>query len=223
MNSFDRDFSKELEACVSKGTANLAVVNSWSPGKSAPPEIHLLRAKEIQVPLEAVNYQLRRSTIYNMIGDFLGMYLSEQLLNGLTNAVIDPEKVQVWLFARVWLNNYSEYLCDPLTQRSVFYKERHDEFLSLLRHMLEFQVNRRLTFKAALASWFPESDLLKEDQTADDDGSDDDNSHHATAPVAVGATFSPSLAVAPTVARRLVLKGLGGPAERSKTRKNRCN
>ena len=118
---------------------------------------------------------------------------------------------------------------EPLTQRSSFYKERHDEFLTLMRHMLDFQVPRRLTFKAALAAWFPESEVFtKEAQTEDDDESETEDapppSGAAVAAVTAAPSAPPAAAQPPvTTVRRLVLKGWGGSAGRNKTRKNQCN
>jgi serine/threonine protein kinase len=238
MNTFERDFTLELEKCVQKGTADITIPKKWSPGRVAPPEIHARNGVASDVPIEAIYYQLRRNNTFQMISDLLGMQLSEHILINISKQEND-EKAQVWMFGRWWFNSYAEYLLDPLTQRSSFYKERHTEFLSLMRHMLEFDVSRRLSFRAALASWFPDSDLFtKEAQSEDDDESD-------VVPPPAAASFAPAVPVpaAPAVpvpaassvpnvpqpsvsvppstnARRLVLKGWGDSAGRNKTRKN---
>lgn len=230
MNTFERDFTSELEKCVKKGTADIPILGSWNPAKSAPPEIHIARGKSAQVPVESMHYQLRRSETFQKISNLLGLTLSESLIDSIAKLPIDEEKVQVWLFARWWFNSYAEYLLDPLTMRSSFYKERHDEFLTLLRYMLEFHASRRLSFRAALASWFPESDVLaKEAQSEDDDESENESPPPPSVPSVPSAqTVSESPPVAPVPAvpptgRRLVLKGWGGPAARSKTRRNLRN
>jgi hypothetical protein len=232
MNTFERDFTKELEKCVQKGTADIAVQKTWAPSRVAPPEVHVSAGLSAEVPVEAMNYQLRRNQTFQQIGNLLGMNLSESVLTAISKKPMDEEKIQVWMFARWWFNSYAEYLLEPITQRSAFYKERHEEFLSLMRHMLEFQSHRRLTFRAALASWFPDSDLFtKEDQSEDDDESDvapavchEPPQSEAVTPSAPPP--SPALqASAPqapqtVAARRLVLKGWGDSAGRKKTRKN---
>jgi hypothetical protein len=221
MNTFERDFTQELEKCVQKGTADIPVIKGWSPSRVAPPEVHVAAGSSAEVPVESMNYLLRRNSAFQLIYNLLNMNLNEQILNSLTKVTaINEEKAQVWMFARMWFNMYAEYLLEPLTQRSAFYKERHDEFLSLMRHMLEFNPSRRLSFRAALASWFPDSDLFtKEDQSEDDDESDAEPP--PSAPVA--AVSPPPAAPQTPTARRLVLKGLGGSAERSRTRKNLRN
>jgi hypothetical protein len=233
MNTFERDFTKELEKCVTKGTADLPVVSTWNPAKPAPPEVHVARGKTAAVPLESMQYQLRRSEIFQRIGNHLGLTLSESVLEMIGKQALNDEKIQVWLFARWWFNSYCEYLLDPLTQRSAFYKERHEEFLALMRHCLEFNASRRLTFRAALSAWFPESDVLaKADQTEDSDESDDEAppaTQTAPVPAAVPVAVSPPSGAALPVsqaqqgARRLVLKGWGDSAARNKTRRNRCS
>jgi hypothetical protein len=228
MNTFERDFTQELEKCVRNGTADLPIVTSWNPGRVAPPEIHVSRGLAVQAPIESIHYQLRRSETFIRIGNVLGLTLSESLLTTISKQPIDTEKAQVWMFARWWFNSYAEYLLDSLTQRSSFYKERHDEFLTLMRHMLEFQAPRRLTFKAALAAWFPESDLFtKEAQSEDDDESETEDAPPPAAAVAVATAPSPPAVAAaaptPQAVRRLVLKGWGGSAARNRTRKNQCN
>ena len=205
MNTFERDFTQELEKCAKNGTADLPIVTSWNPGRVAPPEIHVSRGLAVQVPIESIHYQLRRSEAFIRIGNVLGLTLSESLLTTISKQPIDTEKAQVWMFARWWFNSYAEYLLEPLTQRSSFYKERHDEFLTLMRHMLDFQVPRRLTFKAALAAWFPESEVFtKEAQTEDDDESETEDAPPpsgaavaaVTAPAAPAAAVPGSLTVA---------------------------
>jgi hypothetical protein len=231
MNTFERDFTKELEKCTLNGTADLPVLGMWNPTKIAPPEIHLVHGKAANVPIESIHYQLRRSEIFQRIGNIIGLTLSQLVLENIGKAQTGDEKIQVWLFARWWFNIYSEYLLDPLTQRSAFYKERHDEFLALMRHCLEFNPSRRLTFRAALAAWHPESEVLtKEDQTEDDDESDEvvvappQSLPPAVAPAPVAApTPQNVLPIVPPAGRRLALKGWGDPAVRSKTRKSRCN
>jgi hypothetical protein len=232
MNTFERDFTQELEKCVQKGTADIPVPKGWGPSRVAPPEIHTAAGAAAEVPVESMNYLLRRNSTFQQIYNLLQMNLNETILNTLTKVnKLNEEKVQVWMFARMWFNMYAEYLLEPLTQRSAFYKERHDEFLSLMRHMLEFNPSRRLSFRAALASWFPDSDLFtKEAQSEDDDESDAEpppsapSVASAAPPAPQPAAVTPQPAVPPaaaptTAARRLVLKGLGGSAERSKTRK----
>jgi hypothetical protein len=241
MNTFERDFTKELEKCVQKGTAEIAVQKTWAPSRVAPPEVHVSAGLNAEVPIEAMHYQLRRNQTFQQISNLLGMSLSESAITAITKRSHDEEKIQVWMFARWWFNSYAEYLLEPLTQRSAFYKERHEEFLSLMRHMLEFQSQRRLTFRSALASWFPDSDLFTtEDQSEDDDESVDEPQPSALpkAPAVSEAVVvlprpetvaapaapppSPSFVAAPqtTAARRLVLKGWGDSAGRKKTRKN---
>lgn len=248
MNTFERDFTKELEKCVQTGTADIVVSKVWSPSRVAPPEIHVHAGVAAEVPIESMYYQLRRNQTFQQINDLLGMNLSEQVLNTVLKNPVNAEKVQVWMFARWWFNSYAEYLLDPLTQRASFYKERHEEFLSLMRHMLEFQSTRRLTFRAALASWFPDSDLFtKEAQSEGDDASDDAYAHADVSrrrsleepvphpsfsappppPLEEPAPSEPPPVPPPATAQtprptvhRLVLKGWGGPAGRSKTRKN---
>ena len=228
MNTFERDFTRELEKCAAKGTADLPVLQTWNPAKLAPPEVHYVRGKAATVPLESMHYQLRRSEIFQRMGNHLGLTLSESVLENAGKQPHNDEKIQVWLFGRWWFNTYVEYLLDPLTLRSAFYKERHEEFLALMRHCLEFNASRRLTFRAALAAWFPESDVLKEDQSEESDESDDEAPPQPPPqPVAQTAVVSPQPAPPPLppppTGRRLVLKGWGDSAARSKTRRNRNN
>lgn len=233
MNSFEKNFTAELEKCVLKGTAELDILAHWNPSKYAPPEIHLAKGRAVHVPIESIHYQLRRSAIFQQISNIIGMTLSESLLEKIGKQPINDEKVQVWLFARWWFSIYAEYLLDPLSMRSTFYKERHDEFLTLMRHMLEFVATRRLTFRAALAAWFPESDALTtEAQSEDDDESDAGTTPPPVAPVVpspvvpvaplpvVASPLPASVPVAQPTARRLALKGWGGSAVRNKTRRN---
>jgi len=88
---------------------------------------------------------------------------------------------------------------------------------------LEFQVARRISFRAALAAWFPDSDLFtKEAQSEDDDESDAAPTPTPVIPPPVETVAPPQQPQQPQppVARRLVLKGWGGSAGRNKTRKN---
>jgi hypothetical protein len=236
MNSFEKEFTEELEKCAASRSVDIPVIQTWNPSKIAPPEVHIAHGESANVPLESMNYQLRRSETFQQIGNLLGLTLSESVVSTISKQPIEEEKIYVWLFARWWFNTYAEHLLNPLTQRSTFYKERHDEFMALMRHMLEFQNPRRLTFRAALSAWFPESDILtKEDQSEDDDDesySDSDSDSAPPPPAAVYAAPPPAAAVyaapppaAPlqTGARRLVLKGWGGSEGRSRTRRNRSN
>ena len=233
MNSFEKNFTAELEKCASKGTADLDILTHWNPSKYAPPEIHVAKGRAVHVPIESIHYQLRRSDFFQQVSNILGMTLSESLLENIQKLPLDKEKIQVWLFARWWFSIYTEYLLDPLFMRSKFYKERHDEFLTLMRHMLEFVGTRRLTFRAALAAWYPESEVLTtEAQSEDDDESDAEMTPSPPpAPIApsVDVVVSPQPAAAAPApapcaplpsARRLVLKGWGGREGRSRTRKN---
>ena len=232
MNTFEKDFTRELEKCVVKGTAELSVLSSWSPGRNAPLEVHVRHGLACHVPIESIHYQLRRNATFQQIANWLHISFSENLLSQVSKMPVNDEKVQVWYFARWWFNTYVEYLLDPLTQRSSFYKERHEEFMALLRHMLEIQVGRRLTFRAALSAWHPDSDLLKTaSPTEDDDASESDTESPHAQPPAVPVVASP---VVPPVASaggalpvssgvRLVLKGWGGHGVRSKTRRNLCS
>lgn len=233
MNTFAEDFTRALEECANKASVEFPVLTNWSPAKIAPPEIHLALGMKINVPIEAISYQLKRNDTYKQIMEMLGIGVSETVLRNILLVSKDHEKIQVWLFARWWFSTYCEYLMNPSTVRSQFYKEDHDRFLSLLRNMLEMQPSSRINFKTALAAWYPDSDLLKtEDQSEDDDESDEDE-QLPVAPPQVAAKPPPSvvdlrtpLAVdlrTPLVANRLVLKGRGDPAARSKTRRNRCN
>jgi hypothetical protein len=245
MNTFEKDFTRELEKCVAKGTADISVLTSWAPGRNAPLEVHVRHGIASHVPLESIHYQLRRNATFHQISNWLHMSFSESVIQQVSKMQVDDEKVQVWYFARWWFNSYVEYLLDPMTQRSQFYKERHEEFLALLRHMLEIVVSRRLTFRAALSAWHPDSDLLKtEDQSEDDDASDAEPECHrqpttvvavsATAsPLTSGAVVPPSIGGTPSVggnavpplsmSHRLVLKGWSGHGVRSKTRRNLCS
>jgi hypothetical protein len=225
MNTFAEDFTRALEECANKVSVEFPVLTNWSPAKIAPPEIHLALGMKINVPIEAISYQLKRNETYKQIMEMLGIGVSETVLRNILLVSKDHEKIQVWLFARWWFSTYCEYVMNPSTLRSQFYKEDHDRFLSLLRNMLEMQPSSRIDFKTALAAWYPDSDLLKtEDQSDDDDESDED------APPPVAAVESRSVVApsavdlrTPLVANRLVLKGRGDPAARSKTRRNRCN
>ena len=234
MNTFEKDFTKALEGCVAKGTAEIPVLTSWAPGRNAPLEVHVKHGLAAQVPLESIHYQLRRNATFQQITNWLHVQFSESTLQQVSRMPVEDEKVQVWYFARWWFNSYVEYLLDPLTQRSTFYKERHEEFLGLMRHMLEIQVARRIPFRAALAAWHPDSDLLKTASPTEDD--DDDASETesppvvpavppaTTAPSAPAVTAVPSLPTATATApHRLVLKGFGGRGARSRTRRNLCN
>ena len=236
MNTFEKDFTKALETCVVKGSAEIPVLSSWSPGRNAPLEVHVRHGLASQVPIESIHYQLRRNATFQQITNWLRIQFSESVLQQVSRMAVDDEKVQVWYFGRWWLNSYVEYLLDPLTQRSTFYKERHEEFLGLLRHMLEIQVSRRIPFRAALSAWHPDSDLLKTvSQTEDDADASDAESPPAPSvvpslpqsvpPPAVSAvSASPSLPAVPiTSPHRLVLKGFGGRGVRSRTRRNLCS
>lgn len=225
MNTFEKDFTHALETCVRKGTAEIPVLASWSPGRNAPLEVHVAHGLVAHVPIESIHYQLRRNATYQQITNWLRISFSESVLQQVSKMPIDDEKVQVWYFARWWLNSYVEYLLDPLSQRSSFYKERHEEFLALLRHMLEIQVGRRLCFRAALSAWHPDSELLKTaDQTEDDDASDEES--EAPPPpddVPPVAPVAPVASHPVSTGHRLVLKGWSGRGVRSKTRRNLCN
>lgn len=237
MNSFEKEFTEELEKCAAARSVDIPLLQTWNPSKIAPPEVHIAFGEDANVPLESMNYQLRRSETFQQIGNLLGLTLSESLLATISKQTIDEEKIHVWLFARWWFNTYAEHLLNPLTQRSTFYKERHDEFMALMRHMLEFQNPRRLTFRAALSAWFPESEVLTmEDQSDDDDDESYSESDSGSPPhpqpqpaasaapvVAPVVSAPPPAAPSQTTSRRLVLKGWGGSEARSRTRRNRSN
>jgi hypothetical protein len=232
MNTFEKDFIKALETCVVKGTAEIPVLSSWAPGRNAPLEVHVRHGLTAQVPIESIHYQLRRNATFQQITNWLHIQFSESVLTQVSRMPVEEEKVQVWYFARWWLNSYVEYLLDPLTTRSTFYKERHEEFLGLMRHMLEIQVSRRIPFRAALAAWHPDSNLLRTaSPTEDDDGDESETDSPPVALVAPSAPPAPAVAAVPppSVAsqspapHRLVLKGWGGRGVRSKTRRNLCN
>ncbi len=227
MNTFEKDFTKALEVCVVKGGAEIPVLSSWSPGRNAPLEVHVRLGLASQVPIESIHYQLRRNATFQQITNWLRIQFSESILTQVSRMPVGDEKAQVWYFARWWLNSYVEYLLDPLTQRSIFYRERHEEFLGLLRHMLEIQVSRRIPFRAALAAWHPDSDLLKTASPTEDD--DDDASDTESLPVPPQAQTQPqaqaqsSSSPAVPAHHRLVLKGFGGRGARSRTRRNLCS
>ena len=230
MNTFAEDFTRALEECVSKVSADFPVLTSWSPAKIAPPEVHLALGMKINVPIEAISYQLKRNDTYKQIMEMLGICVSETVLRNILLVSKDHEKIQVWLFGRWWFSTYCEYLMNPATLRSQFYKEDHDRFLSLLRNMLEMQPSTRINFKTALAAWYPDSDLLKtEDQSDDDDESDAEDVPPPVAPPQVAAPPSVGVKTAEPspaggrAAPRLVLKGRGDPAARNKTRRNHCS
>jgi len=236
MNTFEKDFTKALETCVAKGTAEIPVLAGWAPGRNAPLEVHVRYGLASQVPIESIHYQLRRNATFQQITNWLHVQFSESTLTQVSRMPVGDEKVQVWYFARWWFNSYVEYLLDPLTQRSTFYKERHEEFLGLMRHMLEIHVARRIPFRAALAAWHPDSDLLKTaGPTEDDDGDESETESPRVAPGATAVTAVPPVPSAvstapsvlsqqaPTAPHRLVLKGFGGRGVRSRTRRNLCN
>lgn len=236
MNTFTEDFTRALEECVSKTATEFPVLTNWSPSKIAPPEVHLALGMKINVPIEAISYQLKRNDTYKQIMEMLGICVSETVLKNILLVSKNAEKIQVWLFARWWFSTYCEYLLNPSTLRSQFYKEDHDRFMSLLRNMLEMNPSLRIDFVTALAAWYPDSDLLKkEDQSDDDDESDDETTPPpanaaiveppplVSAPLTVSDEKPPAVSQPQTTATRLVLKGRGDPAARNKTRRSLRN
>ena len=228
MDSFGEDFTNALEQIVGNSETHYEPTkDTWQPRAQAAPERHALNAANNTIDFETLLLSLQRNEWCDRIGTVLKNYISASVLKPLYAAAnarteIEKEKEQVWLFALQWFNTYYTYLLDAHVLRTNFYKTDHGRFMALMKKMLSVQPGYRPTFKEALAEWYPQSKQLSSRQSQNEDG-DDDATPRRPVPHSAPSVSSSAKSVATGVACRLVLKGWGGSAARSKTRKNRGN
>ena len=153
IHTFHTDFTNDLQSFV-KDPVQFVPLIEWNPEKVASPERHLFNGIAINIPFDIQVYTLEKENeMFEQISSMLRIYLDRTILRGLTK--IDAVKEQVWLFGAKWLSIYYELLTDPEILKSEFYKNYHDDFLSIVGKMLDMNPRKRITFIQALRLWNP--------------------------------------------------------------------
>jgi len=153
IHTFHTDFTSDLQSFV-KDPVQFVPLIEWNPEKVASPERHLFNGLAINVPFDIQVYTLEKENeSFDQISSMLRIYLDRTILRTLTK--IDVVKEQVWLFGAKWLSIYYELLTDAEILKSEFYKNYHDDFLSIIGKMLDMNPRKRISFIQALRLWNP--------------------------------------------------------------------
>jgi serine/threonine protein kinase len=204
----------------------------------AAPERHLSLGKHQDLSLDAQIYNLEQENVaFENISSLLRIYLDRNVLRNISK--IDPVKEQIWLFAQKWFSEYYDMLTEPDILKSEFFRTHNDDFLSLLKKMLETNPRKRISFQQALLEWDPANILLKqekeekeeqEEQEKEETKAETEEEVKCITPSCQSAisektaeslpATSPSLKVSWTP---LVLNGFHRAEEHNKTRKNLRN
>ncbi len=202
---------------------------------TCPPEVSIALGRragfsfnKIFDDLDSSNYSLELLQNQFSHGDF--EYMSMKALDSQNEW--NGRAADVWSFGVCFLTAYLDYLSWEGIQNTVFYKNDHIRFMSLIEAMTRGNPAKRPTAESAFQTWLPQ---LDEDCDSCVSGGDDPSSSSQEAnsdlpAVGVSASSETSLLLTlppqtPVVAaqRRLVLKRSGDPVERNKTRRNRNN
>lgn len=209
--TFHKEFTNDLESFV-KHPIQIPCLNEWNPERIASPERHLSLGKGVDLTIDAQIYTLEKDNVaFDTIASLLRIYLDRAILRNLQG--IDPVKEQIWLFAYKWFSAYYALLTEPDILKSEFYKNHHDDFLSLLGKMLHLRPSARISFSSALQLWDPSNPLLNR--------KDDEEEQATSSTPAVSCTIAPL--PLPLPSRRLVLNAPLHVSEHNKTRKNPRN
>jgi hypothetical protein len=155
------EFTKDLESFV-KTPIQIPFLEEWNPKKVAAPERHLSLGKDRgSVDLLIYTLENENETLEN-ISSLLRIFLDRKVLRG---AKIDPVKEQIWLFGQKWFSVYYELLTEAEIIRSEFFRNHHDDFLNILRQMLQVNPKKRISFLEALIAWHPASYLIEESES----------------------------------------------------------
>ena len=165
ISTFHKEFTKDLESFL-HNPIQISPLGEWDPEKPAAPERHILNGSHHPISIDILIYTLERENIaFEQISSLLRIYLDRKVMRNLKK--IDPVKEQIWLFAYKWFSAYYDILTDPDILKSEFYRTHHDDFLNVLRKMLDLQPRRRISFYLALKEWNPSS--LPEEKDSDEE------------------------------------------------------
>jgi hypothetical protein len=160
LHGFEQDFTSDLESFASGMAERIIPYTIWAPRKTAAPERHHVLGSAANISIQTQIHLLdTQNPSFEIIESLLRLYMNP-VEYSMLSGTIDEEKEQVWLFAIRWLTHYYECLTEPLAIRTEFYRQSHNKFLNLMRMMLQYTPGRRITFMAALRSWYPDSEVL---------------------------------------------------------------
>jgi len=206
--SFFQEFTNDLESFV-KTPIHTPPLAEWNPFFVASPERHVWNGVHTKgLDSDTILYMLgEKNQAFERIGSMLRIYLDPRILKHMVT--IDPVHEQTWLFGYKWFSIYYELLAEPDILRSDFYRNNHDDFLSLMGKMLMVNPTKRIRPLDALRIWFPTSTVC----TTPEEESEEETVTSKDDPSTTPLPTTPSV-------RRLVLNGCSDLGERNKTRKN---